>query len=147
MFLTFEDTATDNLIFTTHAEKYYRLTILKATRPAVDEWLAKVDMIWEAYNGGDYPLRILCLTATDTQIPINYAFREGMKLVRKYRDLPPASTAFVIRNRHDMMISLTDSFLRLMPMKINYRFFVRHQEASAIAWLLALETQVDKQPI
>lgn len=131
--MTLTESSTENLIALKREDRIYQLQILKSNRIAVDEWIIKVEEIWQEHNETRKPIPILSDSRGAENVPLNYAFTEGMKVARRYRNLPNGRTAFIIKA--GVVSSLLNAFLRLMPLKIEFRYFDPGQYEQAVTWL------------
>jgi hypothetical protein len=131
--MTFTQASTENLISHKREDGVYVLEVLKPTRVAVDEWIARVEEIWAEHDQNRKPIPILSDSRGADNIPLNYAFNEGLKVAKRYRNLPQGRTAFIVRA--GIVSSLLSAFLRLMPLRIQFRYFDPSQYDEAVNWL------------
>lgn len=124
---------TPNLISRRLDSGVYYLTLLKPTRAAVDEWTARVEEIWTLHNETRQPIAVLVDNEQAFNLPISYAFQQGLPLARWFRNLPKGRTALVSDDA--VMTSVVNSFLQLMPIRVEVRFFRTSEHAHALAWL------------
>lgn len=129
-----------------HPEGYYEIIGNTGGRVGVDAWIDKVAIIWEHHNETREPISILTRNADPSigSTPLNYAFKKGMPLVRKYRNLPKSRSAWLVKK--DMMVSLLDTFLRMMPVRIEYRYFELDEHENATEWLLEIQPEREPRP-
>jgi hypothetical protein len=129
----FTEQNTDNLISKAHPDGIYELIMLQSKRKTVDEWIDCVNEIWEMHNTNRQPIPILSDNTQADNLPLSYAFREGMKLTRQYNNLPKGRTAFIVKK--STLTKIMNSFLRMMPLNIEFRYFSIDERAEAISWL------------
>jgi len=132
-----KDTSTDNLIFENPPlEGYYKFTMLTSSRQAIDEWIDHIDKIWAHHTATGTHMGILIDSSQIPEQPLRYAFRRGIELSRKHPNIPRGRTAFIMNK--SALITLLDSFLRILRLNWEYRYFDKDEQEEAIAWAQGL---------
>ncbi|MCS6836353.1 MAG: hypothetical protein NZ750_10085 [Anaerolineae bacterium] len=116
---------------------YYEIVMHDDSRRAVDSWMRRIEAIWTLHIQTRQPIPVLTVHPHEGAVPLNYAFVEGLKLARRFRDLPPGRSAFL--ETRNFMTQMLDSFLRAMRLSaIEYYHASPHKRAEAVAWLSEL---------
>lgn len=136
--MSFTSSETKNLITKKRDDGIYELMLLAETREAVDEWIDAVAAIWEDHHHSRQPIPILTTSVRPLNLPLNYAFKKGLELTRRYRKLPKGRTAFVVDD--SIMKSMVNTFLKLLPISTEIRYYTSQEQEQAIVWLKELIT-------
>ena len=120
---------------------YYEIANLEGTRRAVDSWLGRIEAIWELHSRTQVLIPTLVTYPAEGNAPLNYAFNQGMKLAKRFPNLPHGRTVFL--GTDGFIIQLADFFLQMMKLNnFSYRYMHVHQRAEAVAWLSELNVNL-----
>jgi hypothetical protein len=131
------------MTYVRHDNGVHEMVLHESSRVAVDAWLNQVEQIWQEHTRSRQPVMIIVDNGVLPQQPLQYAFQRGMQLSRRFSKLPPGRTAFLLNSMG--VLSLLDSFLRLMRLNIQYRYFRLGQREEALHWVQELRTELEQK--
>jgi len=133
--------ASDGLTTLIVHDTYYEMVLHDATRAAVDSWITRLEAIWTLHAKTRVLIPLMTIQPPEGSVPLSYAFNQGLKLVSRFKDLPPGRAVFL--GPKDFTTKMLDSFLRAMRLNgVQYRYMEAHERSEAVAWLSELGSRL-----
>jgi hypothetical protein len=112
----------------------HKLVIKRASRPAVDDWIAVIDGIFEGTSDSSPTVRFL-VDSTVGVLPMGYVSMRIRDLMRKYPTPPRIRYVNLLTNY--TLVGLINSIVHVLRIpRLKIQSMHLSQEAEAIAWLL-----------
>lgn len=130
---------------TVHDNGIHEITYLEANRHAVDVYIELMESLLEEMLEDDSieKVRILVNLTKTRELPaFSYLTSQGRKLVHEHlkdRAKFRVRSAFLAKHDEIMVMSLAESFLKLMPVDMKIKIFEADLRDEAIQWILSDE--------
>lgn len=128
-----------------HDNGIHEILFLDANRQAVDAYMSQMELLVTERLESDSPeqLNILInLTQTHDLPPFSYLTKKVRHMLHEHlQDRGRLHLRNAILARHDamMVMSLFESFMKLLPIDMEMKIFEANQRENAIHWILADE--------
>ena len=126
-----------------HDNDVHEIIFLDANRHAVDAYMNLLEslIVEKIESGSTEKLHVLLnLTQTRDLPPFSYITKQGRKMLHEHmhdRGKLHLRTAFLARHDEMMVLSLAESFIKLMPVDMQVKVFEANQRDEAIDWVLS----------
>jgi hypothetical protein len=132
----------EELEIISHEHGIYELIFHSETRQIVDEYFAWLEtMVIPLAEGSETgQVRLIVNFSQIRDLPsFSYLTNQGRKLLERHSEIRGKlhiRGAFLARQDEMMVLSLVESFFKLLPIDAKLKAFQAHEREKAIAWLL-----------
>ena len=130
---------------TIHDNGIHEIIFLDANHEAVNIYIDLMETLITEMIESDVPQKLhllLNLTRTQDLPAFSYVTKQGRKMLHghlKDREKLHIRSAFLARHDEMMVLSLAESFIKLMPVDMTVKVFDENQHGEAINWILSNE--------
>ena len=130
----------EHLTLTEHSNGIHEIKFHAATREVVDEYFTQVEAILKKQIAGQEPVAHILLDLSESGAPpFSYLTQQGRKLLHEHhheRDAIHLKTAFLAKDSTKTVLSLAESFVKMLPIDASFKIFDWTKRRDAEEWLL-----------
>src|SRR5262245_35263523 len=132
---------TEHLTLIEHDNGIHEIILHAATRQAVGEYFILVETILKKQIAGQEPVAHLLLDLSESGAPpFTYLTQQGRKMLHEHhheRDAIHLKMAFLAKDNTKTVLSLAESFVKLLPIDATFKIFDWTKRHDAEEWLLS----------